>query len=469
MDREALAVSLSGLEPGPNTFIAFAHLSVRPPTQVTAIAYTLQPRPGTVSKPVNVSYTTAWLRSRGYVTGWTFTVPVFGLYDGFENQGTFQVEIASQPTQTLPFTITTPTYIDPHGIYTHPTILQARSAGSSLGFDFFAIKSAVDPVVVIDTDGAIRWVGTGVPSDAVLFQNNGFVVGSMSSGKGQRNEFDGTLTSWSVSDPTVVDFTHNVDPGKEGSLAEFDTTSEIDATVEEIGPVGTVLHAWDMGSLLGAYMASQGDDPSLFVRPDVDWFHLNASTYDPSDDSLIVSSRENFLIKIDYASGEPIWILGDPNKYWFTFPSLRAKALQLVDGGLYPIGQHATSITSDGLVMVFNDGFQSLNQPAGAPPGASRPYSTVSAYSIDMASRTAQEVWDFNDGMALDSDFCGSAYEAGGKSVLVDYAIADRAADARLLGLDANHDVVFEFAYLDVGGCSSWNAVPVPLDDMHFQ
>jgi len=152
-----------------------------------------------------------------------------------------------------------------------------------------------------------------------------------------------------------------------------------------------------------------------------------------------------------------------------TFPSLRAKALQLVDGGLYPIGQHATSITSDGLVMVFNDGFQSLNQPAGAPAGASRPYSTVSAYSIDVASRTAQEVWDFNDGMALDSDFCGSAYEAGGKSVLVDYAIADRAADARLLGLDANHDVVFEFAYLDVGGCSSWNAVPVPLDDMHFQ
>lgn len=466
---ETAPVFISGQSPGPNAFIAFLQLSVRPSTQVTAIAYTLQPRSGSVSKPVNVLYSTAWLQSRGYVVGSTFTVPVFGLYAGFNNQGTLQVDIASQPSETLPFTVDTPPYVDPPGIYDHPMILKARSPESSLGFDFFAIKSAVDPVIVIDTDGAIRWLGAGVPSDAVLFENNGFLVGSPTSGQVQRIEFDGTMSSWSVADPSVVDFTHNIDPGKEASLAEFDTTSEIDARVEEVGPTGTSLHTWDMGSLLSAYMASQGDDPSLFVRPGVDWFHLNASTYDPSDDSLIVSSRENFLIKIDYATGDPIWILGDPTKYWYTFPSLRAKALQLVGGGLYPIGQHATSITSEGLVMVFNDGFQSLNSPVGAPAGSSRPYSTVSAYSIDTANMTAQEVWDFNDGMMLDSDFCGSAYEATEKSVLVDYAIADGGADARLLGLDANHSVVFQFAYLDVGGCSSWNAVPVPLDNMQFQ
>jgi arylsulfate sulfotransferase len=464
------AISISGQTPGPNPFITFLQLSGSSLAQVTSIAYTLQPRPGSVSKPVTVSYTIAALRSRGYVTDSTLTVPVFGLYAGFDNQGTLQVGLDDESTETLPLEIVTPPYVDPYGIYDHTTILKARSPGSSLGFDFFAIKSAIDPVIIVDTDAAVRWIGTGTPSISVIFDNNGFVVGSPTSGQGQRVELDGTLTSWSVAEPTVVDFTHNIDPGKEGWLAEFDTTSGIDATVEEIGPSGATLHTWDMASLLSAYMASQGDDPTQFVRPGVDWFHVNASTYDPRDDSLIVSSRENFLIKVDYATGELLWILGDPTKYWYSFPSLKAKALQLVGGGLYPIGQHATSITSDGLLMVFNDGWPSVNQPAGAPAGASRPYSAVSAYSIDQASMTAQEVWDFDDGKALDSIICSSAYEAAEKSVLVDYAFADGGTDARLLGLDANHDVVFAFSYVNHTGCStSWNAVPVPLDNIQFQ
>lgn len=109
-----------------------------------------------------------------------------------------------------------------------------------------------------------------------------------------------------------------------------------------------MLNQWQLGAILGAYMESQGDDPSAFVRPGTDWFHNNAATYDPVDDSVIISSRENFVIKLDYSTGRIIWILGDPTKYWYTFPSLRAKALTLAPGGLYPIGQHAVSISSDG-------------------------------------------------------------------------------------------------------------------------
>ena len=43
----------------------------------------------------------------------------------------------------------------------------------------------------------------------------------------------------------------------------------------------------------------------------------------------MVSSRENFVMKLDYHTGNIIWILWDPSKYWYTFPSLRAKALTL--------------------------------------------------------------------------------------------------------------------------------------------
>jgi hypothetical protein len=172
-------------------------------------------------------------------------------------------------------------------------------------------------------------------------------------------------------------------------------------------------------------MSAHGDDPTLFVRPGYDWFHSNAATYDPSDNSIIVSSREDFLIKLDYDTGDIIWILGDPTKYWYTFPSLRAKALTLQAGGLYPIGQHGVSITSKGLVMVMNDGFGSASQPSGAPTGETRMYSAVSAYSIDAAANTATEVWHFDYGQTIYSDICGSAYEASDQSVLVNYAVAD--------------------------------------------
>ena len=207
----------------------------------------------------------------------------------------------------------------------------------------------------------------------------------------------------------------------------------------------SILNQWDLGAVLSAYMSSVGDDAAAFVRPGVDWFHSNSAIYDPRDDSVIVSSRENFVIKLDYRTDAIKWILGNPTKYWHTFPSLRAKALVLAPGGLYPIGQHALSITSDGLLMMFNDGLGSLNQPAGAPPGGTRTYSAVSAYSIDEKSMTTKNVWNYSADQLIFSSICSSAYETAGNSVLIDYAVADNGTHALLVGLDSNHNVVFEF------------------------
>jgi arylsulfate sulfotransferase len=251
-------------------------------------------------------------------------------------------------------------------------------------------------------------------------------------------------------------------------LAAVDTQTNFESTLEEITATGAVLHTWDLGAILSSYMTQNGDDPTNFVRPASDWFHMNANTYDPSDDSVIVSSRENFLIKLDYKTGNIIWIFGDPTKYWYTFPSLRAKALTLTGGGLYPIGQHATSITSDGRLMIFNDGLGSLNQPSGEPAGESRTYSAVSAYSIDTNSLTAQNVWNFDNGQSIYSSICSSSYEAANNSLLVDYATADGGIHARLVGLDSSHNVVFDFQYPTVGCNTSWNAIPVTLENLNI-
>ncbi len=268
-------------------------------------------------------------------------------------------------------------------------------------------------------------------------------------------------------------FTHNIDPGPNGVLAEFNGTDDlgdsIDDIVSEIAPSSgqQPYQTYDMADILASYMRANGDDPSAFVRPGTDWFHVNASTYDPSDNTVIISSREDFLIKLNYSTHEIVWILGDPTKYWYTFPSLRAKALTLDAGGNYPIGQHAVSITSDGYVMIMNDGYGSINQPPGEPAGLTRTYSEVSAYSVNAAAMTAHQVWGFNYGQSIYSPICGSSYEGPGKSYLVDFAVADNFQHARLVGLDSNRNVVFDFQYQSVGYCvAAWNAIPVPFENL---
>src|SRR2546430_13544985 len=114
-------------------------------------------------------------------------------------------------------------------------------------------------------------------------------------------------------------------------------------------------------------MIPGGDHPSQFLYPTpIDWFHNNGAAYNRADDSVIISSRENFLICLDYETGAIKWILGDPTKKWYQFPSLRKFALTLASGSLPPIGQHAPQITSDQNLLVLDNGQKRwVNVPQG--------------------------------------------------------------------------------------------------------
>ena len=119
--------------------------------------------------------------------------------------------------------------------------------------------------------------------------------------------------------------------------------------------------------------------------------------------------------------------------------------------------------------MVFNDGLGSVNQPSGEPAGLSRTYSEVSAYSVNAATMTAQNVWNFNYGQSIYPPICGSSYEAPGNTYLVDFATADNDAEARLVGLDPNQNVVFDFQYASPSPCgAAWNAIPIPMENLQI-
>ncbi len=429
--------------------------------------------PNSVSQPVSVTWSMSVLANRGNVQPTSINLPVFGLYAGYQNQVTFQLAFGDGSVQQLQYQIATQPYTDPTGVYLSPTIVKARAPGSTLGFNFFILKSELGSPVIVDTDGKVRWIAPAVGTPSVYYVDGQFVTGNANTITLLGLDGSQKVSPTSLPQPLLASFTHNIDRGFNGLLAEFtgvdDLGSSLNDIVAEILPLSSQPpnQIFDMADILTSYMQNNGDDPAAFVRPGVDWFHVNASTYDPSDDTVIVSSRENFLIKVNYSTHDIVWIFGDTTKYWYTFPSLRAKAITLAAGGDYPVGQHAVSVTSDGYIMVFNDGLGSMNQPTGEPAGITRNYSEVSTYAVNTAALTAQQIWKFDYGQSIDSTLCGSSYEALGKTYLVDFATANNGAEARLVGLDSNQNVVFDFQYASPSVCgAAWNAIPIPMENL---
>jgi arylsulfate sulfotransferase len=161
----------------------------------------------------------------------------------------------------------------------------------------------------------------------------------------------------------------------------------------------------------------------MFIRNGHDWFHMNSAIYYEKDNSLIVSSRENFVIAIDYDTSKIKWLLGDETKYWYVnFPSLRNLSLSSSD--VKPIGQHSLSMVDRGLLL-FNNGQASFQQPDGEPVGQVLETSAASIYEIDEEAKSALLIWDYNAGIY--SDICSSVYEFNqSDEYLITYTAAGR-------------------------------------------
>jgi arylsulfate sulfotransferase len=455
---------------GPTPFIRFAHTRVTDVAGFEFAQFQIQPKPGSATRPIKVRYARPYLEARGYFNSkdGSVTVPVFGLYAGRQNRVIIDIGFSSRYPRNKRFavTITTPAYDG--GTYSNPTVVQSRLPGTTLSYDFILLKNLADPTtpIIIDTDSEIRWVGTaGVGSSNCMLFDNAFYVTSGTSLL--RTEFDGVTTP--IADYSaigVTGFHHNIDPGREGMILDVDTVEQTESVNLEVDASGNVLRTWKLADIISAAMIAGGDDPSLFVFPAPnDWFHNNATAYSSSDNSLLVSSRENFVIALDYDSGNIKWILGDPTKHWYQFQSLRAFSLMLAAGTLPPIGQHAVSMAGDQLLL-FDDGTGSNFQQ---PPGETRTYSAPRKYHIDLGAFEATETWHYYPDPSVYSPFCSSVYEDAPDNYLIDYAQAGPYIYAGLVGLDALGNVAFNYEYDELDFCgTAWNAIQIHWEDLRL-
>jgi arylsulfate sulfotransferase len=457
---------------GPTPFISFVQTTVTDVGPFGFAQFQIQPKKGSATRPIKAHYARSYLEARGYFdpSNGNLTVPVFGLYAGRSNQVIITLGFSDRVHLNKRFgiTITTPPYDG--GTYSNPTVIQPRLPGTTLSYDFILLKNYADPntPIIIDTDAEIRWVGTaGVGAqNSILFDNAFYVTSGTSL---FRTEFDGVTTP--VADYSgigVTGFHHNIDPGREGMILDVDTVEQTESVNLEVDAAGTVLRTWNFAEIISAAMIAGGDDPSEFVYPaPTDWFHNNACAYRSSDNSLIVSSRENFVIAVDYDSGIIKWILGDPTKHWYEFQSLRRFSLTLAPGTLPPIGQHAVSVTSNDQLLLFDNGTGSNFQQ---PPGETRTYSAPRKYQIDLGAFEATETWHYYPDPSVYSPFCSSVYEDAPDNYLIDYTLGGPFIYTGIVGLDALGNVAFNYQYEELAFCgTAWNAIQIHWEDVRLQ
>lgn len=428
-----------------HTLHDFAHLD--------SLHYTVASRPGAHSRPVAVTYDRAWLGRRAAWDGASERIafPVFGLYANHRNELSLTARFRDGSTHESRLAVVTGPYTGPATLYATPEVRTARGAATP-GFDYMLVRNGLTTPVILDSDGQLRAAGSGPGNSfSSLFGDDAFYVGDAAAPLLHRVDVDGSVRSSRLDDPRLINFHHEMARGKTGFLAELDARVGgvllIESIVAEIDISGRVLKEWDLGQIFRAAMRAGGDNPDNFVRDGIDWFHMNSAIYDAHDNTLLVSSRENFVVKLDYDTGAIRWLLGDTSKHWYVnYPSLRALALRVTEGKA-PIGQHTLSVAPNRELLLFNNGLASLNQPAGAPAGHNRSYSTPSRYAIDDKARTAREVWTWDADRALLSDVCSSAYETAPGQYLLAYSSLAARTQARLVALDSAGQVAFDYAY----------------------
>lgn len=449
------AVRVTTQEPGITPFIATLSLGMRDFTNLAEIAYTIDPKPGSFSKPVSVSYTREWLERKHAwdEPGKRLAVTVFGLYANYANTVTLAASFRDGSVHRERVVVATLPYAGAAAVYNTPEVKTARSASVDPGIDYLMIKNTISTPVVLDSDGNLRWVGGPeiTNSASSVFDGDSFIVGSALTPELFRVGLDGRLVRTPLVSTRYTSFHHDLAWGKTGLLAELDAIENgirrIESELADVTPAGQVLKEWDLAAIFRKTMRDAGDNPDNFVRDGIDWFHMNSAIYVPSDDSLLVSSRENFVVKLDYATGAIKWIFGDTTKHWYVdYPSLRALALTLTSGNP-PIGQHSLSIASNGDLLLFNNGLGSANQPPGTSPGVTRSVSFPSRYKIDEPRRTAAEVWSYSPTPPVLSDVCSSVYETSAGGHIITYSVAAGRTRTKLVAIDSHGQVAFDYEY----------------------
>src|SRR5262249_19788610 len=147
-------------------------------------------------------------------------------YDGYTNIVRLTYCFLDGSSKRTVTSVTTTHFNDQGCGYDHPTRLQPRTNSTLLSYDYVMVKGSCSGFTpaIIDTDGALRWVGTAgfANISATFFDNAAYLTHGP---RLYRIELDGAVTMvGDYSDLGIQFFHHNIDRGKVGIILDANTT-----------------------------------------------------------------------------------------------------------------------------------------------------------------------------------------------------------------------------------------------------
>ena len=174
--------------------------------------------------------------------------------------------------------------------------------------------------------------------------------------------------------------------------------------IVEFARDGTVIHEWRLLELLDPYRIGHGSLNSGGNRfqqhysdlgdgaPPRDWTHSNAVSYDPGDDSFIVSVRfQDAVVKIDRQTGELRWILGT-HDYWKEPWS--NYLLEPLGDLQWQNHEHGPEVGANGTIVLFDNGNGRASAYQEELPSDQR-YSRAVEFAVDADAMTVTQEWAY--------------------------------------------------------------------------
>ena len=247
-----------------------------------------------------------------------------------------------------------------------------------------------------------RWHATGTPQDVV----EGSTLVDIDTFHHEVVELSsGNFLALSSETRVIENYpTSDTDPD-----APRSPSTVIGDVLVEFSRDGTIIRQWSLLDILDPYRITPSSLGGGFYRntyvsveglPLRDWAHSNALAYDASEDSAVLSLRnQSALVKIDMASGELDWILGTPAGWRVPWSDALLEPVGELDWMYY---QHGPSFTPDGNIVLFDNGDSRAIAFEEPLPMAER-YSRVVEYAVSEDTMEVSQAWVYGGSSGEDS------------------------------------------------------------------
>ena len=220
-------IRITGKTPGATPFISKLTLAVSNASVLKSIQFTITPKPGSVTRPLSGTYVNSYLVDRGFENPQTGEVvlPVYGLYDGYDNTVKLTCRFLDGSSKQINTGITTAAFNDTCG-YKNPTILQRRTNNTDLSYDYMmlredaAISNLPSSIRTAACDGWARPASPPVVPSSLIMQFMWVMAANCLESSSMAPS-----PSSNYSDLGIINFHHNIDPGKVGIILDADTTT----------------------------------------------------------------------------------------------------------------------------------------------------------------------------------------------------------------------------------------------------